>query len=442
MIFQVSPWVSTRTYKVKEIISISYISDEMNAVCYVLKGLVSELWEKLVEVQNYNVLYDYALKNNLEDEFKNLLSELKIKNLIQTDMCFVKPDKEFCLNEFSKKKKNYIYFKRIENNFIAQQGFIPELYFILNYQCNLKCRHCFVEQDKSNEKISFNSAKSIIDEMYNWGLSSVYLTGGECTINDDFLEIVRYIRKKYLKLYIFTNAQKLYDDRNFLDEIISVYPASVYISLYSMNEDVHDFITQKKGSYYKTLKVIEYLRKNGISVGVSCLQMKYNVGEYQKVKEYALSIGAEYLTGTKFIYNSDASNCDAKIDKVEIEKYFIENIHTFNERGDFIKGNQRVCSAGLKKICIAPNLDVLPCVYFDYVLCNYRDTSATKLKNEILPRFKEYFVTKNLDECFKYDYCKYCVYCPKYCKKFMGKSDVLCEAAKAYKNATEYHNLS
>ena len=75
MIFQVSPWVSTRTYKVKEIISISYISDEMNAVCYVLKGLVSELWEKLVEVQNYNVLYDYALKNNLEDEFKNLLFE-------------------------------------------------------------------------------------------------------------------------------------------------------------------------------------------------------------------------------------------------------------------------------------------------------------------------------------------------------------------------------
>ncbi len=440
MRIDVQPWVSTRTYPLKNISSISYIFDEKNHICFVLKGKISDLWGKIVDVRNYDILCNFAAGINMKAELQELLYELQQKELILCDSKFIYESNKYLTNRIKKDDKNYPYFKRIKKNLCIENDYLPDLYLLLNYNCNLKCRHCFIDPDDKIQQIKFEVAKQIIDEAYNLGVLSIYLTGGECTLNKDFLKISRYIRTKHLKLHILTNAQKFYDDKELLDSIISIFPNSIQISLYSMDANVHDEITGEKGSYHKTVEVINYLRKKNIYVEVACFQMKYNVEHYKKVREYALSVGAEFNTGVHFLCNDDNSNSDAQISLEDMEKYFLENYKSIFENDKFKKEKGRICSAGIKKLCITPGLDILPCVYFNYVLGNYNNISITDVRRNIIPEFSKIFLTQNLKDCFKYDYCQSCIYCSRHCKDFMSKSQILCDVAKARHKAYLFHN--
>ena len=122
-----------------------------------------------------------------------------------------------------------------------------------------------------------------------------------------------------------------------------------------------------------------------------------------------------------------------------MEKYYLEEFNFDVIRKKFEKDNKTICTAGVNKLCITPNLDILPCVDFNYVLGNYNNISLTELRKKVIPEFKKIFSTENLKDCFKYDYCKYCKYCSRNCSDFLGKSQVLCENAQAYQKAYLYY---
>ena len=435
-----SPWISTKTYPLKEISSISYIFDEKNNICFILKGNISDLWRKIVELQDYNTLYDYASKQHLEIELRELLYELIKKELVQADnnISVIESNKHLT-TKINRTQKRFVYLERILKNVCTENNFLPVLFFTMNYNCNLKCKHCFIHQGKNKQQMTFENAKRIIDEAYDLGVFYVYLTGGEASINKDFLKIAEYIRKKYLQLCIFTNAQKFYDDKVLLDKIIDIFPSLIQVSLYSMDEETHDAITGQKGSCYKSIEVINYLRSRNVNVDIACLQLSYNLGHLKAVKEYASSIGASFRSGFNFIYNEENNNWDAKLPKKYMEKYYLEEFNFEVIRKKFEKDNKTICTAGVNKLCITPNLDILPCVDFNYVLGNYNNISLTELRKKVIPEFKKIFSTENLKDCFKYDYCKYCKYCSRNCSDFLGKSQVLCENAQAYQKAYLYY---
>ena len=52
---------------------------------------------------------------------------------------------------------------------------------------------------------------------------------------------------------------------------------------------------------------------------------------------------------------------------------------------------------------------------------------------------------KDLKECYKEDYCKFCAYCPGMGmleNGFLKKSDVLCNQAKAKQKAYEHNKMA
>ncbi len=434
----ISPWICTKTFFLQNSLLISFIDDVKNGDCYVLKGKTANLWYNVFNLQDYDKINAYAIENNIEKELHQFLYELKQKNIIQINKKFPKSKKKYLVYVINKKSENFKYFSYRRSQLAVYNGFLNTIYLELNYKCNLMCKHCCNPKDKNEYKITYKNAKEIIDEAVQLGVSAVCITGGECTINKDFLKIAKYVRRKYLELYILTNGQILYDNKYLFNEVVNLYPSSVKVSLYSMNANIHDNITGVKGSHKKAISVIKKLQEKGVTAEIGCPILSVNSQEYEKVAEFAKSIEADYFIDNKFLNNPKNNNkkyaCSQKI----TDEFYKNNFVYDKERSKSPKNNELVCAAGTSRLSITPELDITPCIYFNYILGNYKSVTLKEVKENIIPDFKKIFIKENLNECFNHEYCKYCTLCPTYAslnRGFMKRDKTLCMDAKGYYKA-------
>ncbi len=408
-------YINTRTYNINNNNStVSIVEDLKNHILFILKNNLSDKWNEIISNQKYNT-------KDLENFLYELTQEKHNKSAINTE------------------DKNFKYFEYLLTNLLTDNKIISALHLELNYKCNQNCKHCFNPKNMDKYSINFDQAKKIIDEAYDIGIYEIILTGGESTINKDFLKIAKYIREKHMPVAILSNGQKLYDDENLFNELINIYPKFIKLSLYSMDSNEHDYITGIKGSHYKTLNLIKKLKNHNIKVKIDCPQFSYNVNSYKNVKQFADEIGASFATGCTFIYNKENHNFNAKLDSNNILKFHQDCFNPSILREKYTKSDGRICGAGHNKISIRPNLDITPCVGFNYILGSYNSISLKELKENVLPKFQKKFIKSNLKECFKEEYCQFCLHCPIYTthenNSFLKKSKILCEDAKAYYKA-------
>ena len=369
--------------------------------------------------------YTYYYKGGLKHITISSDEKLRIFKVIKDNYDFV----------ISFDDTNFDYFHNQLINVLTHNGFLTSINLNLNYTCNQNCIHCCNPKDMNSYSINFEQAKKIIDEASDLGVFDVTLTGGECTINNDFIKIAKYITEKQLRLSVLTNAQKLYDDENLFNDLINLNPSQVQITLFSMNPLIHDKITKIKGSQYKAVEVIKKICACKITTQVTCIVLDCNFNEYKKVKEFADSIGAKFLADVRFINNKKNNNFNTRLKGKKLLNYYLETIDINNTRENFEEKERFTCSGGVDRISIAPNLDIHPCNYFNYPLGNFNTTTLKEVREKIVPEFQKKLICKNLKDCFKHDYCKFCIYCPIYTcydKGFLKKSKTLCEDAKAY----------
>ena len=435
----ISKHISTTTYHIdSNPFAISFITDLKNRIEYVLKGKIAILWEFIVQTLDYDLIREFAVKNQLENILDDFLSQLKEINLIETDLKFPSYKTNYFNQHMNFNNKDYNYFLKSKRKFCENHKFIEILTLDLTYKCNLTCKHCCSPQAKDDCEITYEQAKKIIDDFCGFGINQVFMTGGECTLNKDFLKIAKYVRSKHLNLFISTNGQKLYDDENLFNELIKIYPYSIQLSLYSTNPDIHDNMTGVKGSYNKTLSVIKKIKKNNISAGISNFVSKYNKTSANDLKKLAKELNVSYTDTCLFINNPENNNFEVELCEKDIENFYYNLAQYSSTYKKFEKNDESLCTAGITRIAIAPNLDIIPCLYNRHILGNYNTTSIKELKEKILPEYRKIFTSNNLTECFKYDYCKYCSYCSTlavFNEGFMKKSEILCTNARAMQKA-------
>ena len=130
----------------------------------------------------------------------------------------------------------------------------------------------------------------------------------------------------------------------------------VQTSLYSMNPDIHDEITQMKGSLEKTKSAILKLIENDIPLQISCPILKQNKNCYNDVIEWAKKHGV--FAGDDFIiiarYNHTTQNLSCRLsineikevinDKTANDSKYLEQIEREAEKNENIKPDDFVCS--------------------------------------------------------------------------------------------------
>lgn len=306
------------------------------------------------------------------------------------------------------------------------------LQFELSSRCNERCIHCYIPNDKKNHGFDMPTAKvkSILDEFAAMGGIHVTLSGGEAFLHKDIIEIARYCRKKDLKITILSNLISLKDEQ--VEALKEVNLSLIQVSLYSMEPEIHDFITTVKGSFEKTKNAIEKLVAADIPVQISCPIMKANRKGYDKVLDYAKSLKIKAQTDYIMMARADldTENLANRLSLEETEELLrdlIEHDIRYREEtleqlpiSDEIKFNkerymkQPVCGVGYDNCCITANGDVYPCAgWQDYVLGNVYKQSLQEIwenseRVKELRKITQASFPQCLD-CEARDYCSRCL---------------------------------
>lgn len=451
-------WLAFQTYKYGTDESRTFISNERIHEYVLLEGLASDLWKVIVDTEDYNKAKEWAEEKGVAEELNGFIEELQAQDLILNNAVDTSNTAADIMPVGCDNEEETLKLEEDIRNWCFKNGFLYSLFIELTYACNLKCVHCYNPKNISNVQIDFNKMKNIIDEAKELGVFKIVFSGGECTLDNDFIEIVEYARSQRMSVEIFTNGQNLYDNPELLKRLINSYPYRIGLSMYSMDEDTHEKITLVKGSHNKTLSVIKELRAKNVNVQIKNFLLNINCKDCIAVKRFSDSIQANNSGDTSLTPTIEGNKKNFKYIVSEDDLYELYtnpesplNVKNLVKRNIQKMQNESLCAAGKYDLCILPTLEVHPCVSLPLNLGSLNEISLTDIwqsainkdKNSKLYQLHQVSF-KDLDECYKEDYCAFCSYCAGMGmleNGYLKKSDVLCRQAKVKQRAyNDLHN--
>ncbi len=118
--------------------------------------------------------------------------------------------------------------------------------------CNWKCKHCYI--NFHDEKgLSELKVKELLRDLRELGVHQLVLTGGEIFIRKDILRIIKYAKELHFRVNILSNASLITEE--VAKELSNLYITDYSLTIFSLDEDIHDNITGVKGSLRAALVV-------------------------------------------------------------------------------------------------------------------------------------------------------------------------------------------
>jgi SynChlorMet cassette radical SAM/SPASM protein ScmF len=130
--------------------------------------------------------------------------------------------------------------------------------------CNLQCRHCWVNEGASTEKLlTLEQWKSLLYQAKELGCDFVKLTGGEPLLYPDIVPLYRFASESFTKVVIETNGTL--QPEGLWNAFLDKKPFHLSISIDSADPAVHDDFRGQKESWRKTVEFAEKLVEYGIN---------------------------------------------------------------------------------------------------------------------------------------------------------------------------------
>lgn len=269
--------------------------------------------------------------------------------------------------------------EKFENiNYNLEYKNIDMVWFNLTSLCNYKCIHCYENacntERNSNSQLVIEDYKFIIEEILNNQeyISCVQLTGGEPLLRGkDFIKSLILLLKKYpiKTIEIYTNLSLI--DMDYIN-FFKQNKINIATSLYSQNEDIHDTITGIKGSFNKSMKIIEMLKEKDIPVRIGAVLMPLNYQEKDTITNWV----HEKLNINQVNYDVVRPVGRAK-NNIENLSLFLHhnkdnNIFTPQEFKSYFY-NKKFNPCWGNKVCIKNDGFVYPCIMSNIKIGNFKD---------------------------------------------------------------------
>lgn len=178
--------------------------------------------------------------------------------------------------------------------------------------CNYSCTHCYNYWRKgAKPKKTLNSRqleeyRRIAQEIVDNNVFHVTLTGGEpLGVLEQLFPILLLLKQKGVCLNINSNLALL--NAGLLDILHQLGIKSVLTSLISADEGINDELTQRKGSFKRTVEGVKFAVVNGLFVSVNMVVSQKNFHTIYETGELAHKIGAKSFSATKA---AKPANCD------------------------------------------------------------------------------------------------------------------------------------
>jgi radical SAM protein with 4Fe4S-binding SPASM domain len=210
----------------------------------------------------------------------------------------------------------------------------------------------------------------LVEELADLGCCSIGLTGGEVTLHPEWLRIAAAVRRRNVMLHILTNGTRLSADD--LDEIASLHPVRVAISLYSIEPEWHDRVTGAAGSFYRSVEAIKGLVERGIACRVNTVLLRGRAGEAVRLRDFAEAMGCAFACNPVLYPSLDGSRplADLQASRDDLMEFYSQMLPFLPRELGAVESNgasRRVmknCGAGITSAYIDCSGEVYACPGF------------------------------------------------------------------------------
>ena len=341
-----------------------------------LHGLVDKIYPQFIDAEKETIAADAAEFYAVLEEDGFIVSGASAEELDAKD-------RRFSYSDINPKTIREDFTPAVLRSNVSTQEFLEahfkdkphltSLQIELTSRCNERCVHCYIPHENKLTDIDDDLFYSVLEQCREMGLLSLTFSGGEPMLHPHFTVYMRKAKEYDFSIIVLSNLTALTDD--IVREMKENRLSSVQVSLYSMNPEVHDAITQVKGSFYKTRDAILKLIANDIPLQISCPTMKQNKNDFVDVLKWAYAhkvrATTDFVIMARYDYTTDNLDNRLSIDEVGVViNQMIENhadygnviaetdFDTLQERDD---SEDIVCGICVSMICMIANGEVYPC---------------------------------------------------------------------------------
>jgi len=326
-------------------------------------------------------------------------------------------------------------------------------------RCNNNCVHCYInlpadDEEAKKKEITFEEIRAIVDEAAEMGCLSWRLTGGEPLLREDFSDVYLYLKKKGIRITIFTNATLINS------EIASLFkkfpPQNLEVTMYGLSQKTYEAVTRCPGSFNAFRQGINLLKENHIPFTLKTAALPQNFYEIKEMRDFAQSLTGQPLgvvlqlnLGSKFNGGRERDHIEklrlppGKVIQVlkQDEKRYKRDMERFCQKFLGAPEDDRlfICGAGIGGCHIDAYNNFQLCMLLRHPDCvyNLREGSFKEVWEKFIPRVREIRANnkKYQEKCQRCFLKFFCEQCPAWSWMEHGILDepveYLCEIAHA-----------
>ncbi|HEY3382560.1 MAG TPA: radical SAM protein [Vicinamibacterales bacterium] len=157
---------------------------------------------------------------------------------------------------------------------------LPQYFITLHVtrRCTNRCRFCTTDPlGRPPETVPLPALDAFLREHTGRGYEAVCVIGGEPTVYEPLVELLRRIRQYgYPTVIMFTNARRL-ADADYAKRLVDLGVSFFVISVHGPNAAVHDGLTTVPGSFDEAMQGIDNVKRlgQGVQSATVCVQQNY-----------------------------------------------------------------------------------------------------------------------------------------------------------------------
>lgn len=263
--------------------------------------------------------------------------------------------------------------------------------------------------------------RSILEQAKELGAKKVTVTGGESLLNPEWRQICKETELFGFRLSLFTNGSLMTkSDADFISTLKNL--KEVQISLYSLENEVHDKITRLEGSCEKTKNAIRMLCERNISVFISCPAMKENKKSFpmlmRKMDEKNIPSCVDLMIFGSSDYKGE--NLNHQLTEKDLEDFFpiaMENkgalSYIFGKSYQKNLDETYFYGGAISNLCVSGDGKIYPMIGWYEPLGNIeKDSIKDVFENNSLLRKVRSIKASDIQECVKCEASDFCTFCP------------------------------
>ncbi|WP_187296212.1 radical SAM/SPASM domain-containing protein [Tepidibacter mesophilus] len=361
---------------------------------------------KSITKEDNILLYNPVKSSWIKTKQKNVD---KLQRLINSDLKTLNKEDRYLLDYLER----YDIISDLDNKTDIEADSPISIYFFLTKKCNLECSFCSMNSNPnidSSNNLSFDEIKEFIDQLSDFNIKRIILTGGEPLLHDKLIKIIEYIKEKLgTKVIVSTNGfllseQFCKDIKGKVDRIDISWE-----SIYGEYKEMRD----------QFIKNIDVAKKNKINMNFSYVVTKNNREYIYEYIDYCvlydagidLKIVSPINNGNDYddliLQEEDVLDLYESVFEYIIEKNYV-NSPCLKSIIGYTPKPKLGCSGYYKNMfAIYPNGDVFPCHSVnssEYSLTNIKENSFEDCV-KLFGKKRNTFSVFNIDDR---EYCKEC----------------------------------